>query len=132
MDLMKNGNRLRAERGAMLRVDRGGYKRCMAWAKDLVETYAKMRKLAGSKGIDEPTALWTALLQQMDADRKCRVVIEYNPAEERVAAYTEPLHGQVKQFTDDRGWFEKENQSGVPERETTKHPAGSCRSASDG
>lgn len=69
------------------------------------------------------------LAKMLDVDKKCRIVIEYDPENQKIAAYREPLVGEVKTFTDSRGTFwpedvPKSSQSGLPTQEMTEHPAG--------
>lgn len=84
----------------------------------------------------EPTALEDGrhcmlyeLAKMLDVDKKCRIVIEYDPENWKIAAYREPLTGEVRTFKDARDMFWPEDvpqnrQSGLPTQETTEHPAG--------
>ena len=42
----------------------------------------------------------TTLAEALDVDEKCRIVIEYDPAGNKVATYREELTGRVKSFKD--------------------------------
>ena len=45
-------------------------------------------------------AFATMLTEALDVDEKCRIVIEYDPADDKVATYREELTGRVKSFKD--------------------------------
>ncbi len=109
-------------KGAMMRGMREWFEDGMKWAREKLEPvhleegrYCMLYELAG----------------MLDVDKKCRIVIEYDPNHPKIAAYREPLAGEVKQFTDVRGTFWPEDvpesrnvQSGLPMQEITEHPAG--------
>lgn len=107
-------------KGGMMRGPREWFEEGIKWARE------QMKPIYLQEG---RYCMLNELAKVMNVDKKCKIVIEYDPENEKIAAYREPLTREVKTFKDSRGVFWPENvpqtrQSGLPTQETTEHPAG--------
>lgn len=85
---------------AMTRIHREGYNAVIDAAKatmQAVRTYKKKLPDGDYSGLE---AMAEFMLDVLDVHEKCRIVIEYDPAEERTAIYRTEFEGKPIDFTE--------------------------------
>ena len=88
---------MRQENRYISRCDRKFFER---FASEFHGRVKKLQKMAEKTGYTPPDAYAVALAEALDVNEKCRIVIEYDPAGNKVATYREDFTGEVKTFSE--------------------------------
>ena len=87
---------------AMARIPRKEFDALISAAKKGLKAVHTLKAQTGDNSYSMVEAVMSALADMLDVDEKCRIVLEYDPAEEKVAVYRSELSGKVMTFSDYR------------------------------
>lgn len=85
---------------AMTRIPRKEFDNLISAAKKGLKVVHALKVQTGNNSYSMVEAIMSTLADMLDVDEKCRVVLEYDPAEEKVAIYRSELSGKVMNFSD--------------------------------
>lgn len=101
---------------AMARIPRKEFDALISAAKKGLKAVHTLKAQTGDNSYSMVEAVMSALADMLDVDEKCRIVLEYDPAEEKIALYRSELAGKVKDFKNYQE-YEKGNEIVVDEKE---------------
>lgn len=90
---------MRLENRYISRCDRKFFEEFASTFHDVMKRCGEANKRLGGR-YTPLEAYATTLAEALDVDEKCRIVIEYDPAGNKVATYREDFTGEVKTFSE--------------------------------
>ena len=104
---------------AMARIPRKEFDALISATKKGLKAVHALKVQTGNDSYSMVEAVMMAIADTFDVDEKCRIVLEYDPAEEKIALYRSELAGKVKDFKNYQE-YEKGNEIVVDEKELTE------------
>ena len=85
---------------AMARIPRKEFDALISATKKGLKAVHALKVQTGNDSYSMIEAVMMTIADTFDVDEKCRIVLEYDPAEEKIALYRSELAGKVMDFND--------------------------------